>query len=150
MERKYRQRGYMDSEKPQKKERPQERPRQEQIGPRTPRMVGTVTRARCSNCGAVLMAGFDPNGKCPRCGFELHSCKQCVHFDTSARFECTQPIPERIAKKDARNDCPFYAFRTTVEKDTAPSASAAPSAAAGLNSARPDDARKAFDDLFKK
>ena len=29
----------------------------------------------------------------------MHCCKQCVHFDTSRQFECTQPIPERIAKK---------------------------------------------------
>lgn len=154
MERKYRQRGYQDSGKPEreKKERPPEgRPRQEQIGPRTPRMVGTVTRARCANCGTVLLPGFDSNGQCPRCQFELHCCKQCLHFDTGTRFECTQPIPERIARKDARNECTFFSFRITVEKDTAPSAPASgPSAAPAAPSIRPDDARKAFDDLFKK
>lgn len=153
MERKYRQRGYMDSGKPEKKERPPEsRPRPEQIGPRTPRMVGTVTRARCTNCGNVLQQGFDLSGQCPRCQFELHSCKQCVHFDTAARFECTQPIPKRIPRKDARNECTFFELRVTVEKDTAPSApvSGPPSAAASHNSYRPHDARKAFDDLFKK
>ena len=155
MERKYGHRGYMDSDGPKKKEKrpPENRgPRQEQIGPRTPRMVGTITRARCSNCGAVLQPGFDPSAKCPRCAFELHSCKQCAHFDTGAQFECTQPITERIAKKDARNDCAFYAFRTTVEKDTAPTtASASPaSPSGGFTSARPNDARKAFEDLFKK
>jgi hypothetical protein len=154
LERKYRQRGYMDSGAPQQKEKrpPEGRPRQEQIGPRTPRMVGTITRARCSNCGAVLQPGFDPNGPCPRCGFQLHCCKQCMYFDTAARFECTQPIPERIAKKDARNDCTFYAFRMTVEKDTSPTSGMAPSAPrqGGPASYRPSDARKAFEDLFKK
>ncbi len=152
VERKYRQRGYMDGDKPEKKKDrpPESRPRQEQIGPRTPRMVGTVTRARCANCGTVLLAGFDPNGQCPRCGLWLHCCKQCVHFDTAARFECTEPIPERIPKKDARNDCTFYAFRTTIEKDTAPSAHVAGPAAPAASNARPNDARKAFEDLFKK
>ena len=151
MERKYRQRGYMDSSKAEKKERPPEsRPRQEQIGPRTPRMVGTVTRARCASCGNVMLPGFDPNGECPRCKFDLHCCKQCVHFDTGARFECTQPIPERIPKKDARNNCTFFEFRMTVEKDTAPSAPAASPSAPAANTARPSDARKAFEDLFKK
>jgi len=152
LERKYSQRGYMDSDASKKKEkRPTEnRPRQEQIGPRTPRMVGTVTLARCSNCGAVLPGGFDPAGQCPRCAFELHSCKQCVHFDTAARFECTEPVPERVAKKDARNACTFYSFRTTVEKDTAPTAQAAPSAVAASPSFRPSSARQAFDNLFKK
>ena len=155
MERKYKQRGYQDHGKPEKKQRerpPQGPPHKEQIGPRTPRMVGTVTRARCANCGAVLVQGFDLSGKCPRCASELHCCKQCVHFDTGARFECTQPIPERIAKKDARNECTFFEFRVTIEKDTAPSAPVGgpPSAATNTNAARPNDARKAFDDLFKK
>ena len=149
MERKYKQKGYQEREE-KKRERPAEpRPKQEQMGPRTPRMVGTVIRARCASCGAVLAPGFDPNGKCPRCNVELHSCKQCVHFDTAARFECTQPIPERIAKKDARNDCTFFEFRVTVEKDTSPASYATPAAPAA-SPANPNDARKAFEDLFKK
>jgi len=109
-------------------------------------MVGTVTRARCSNCGAVLVQGFDVNGQCPKCGLELHSCKQCVHFDTAARFECTQPIPKRVTKKDARNECSFFEFRVTIEKDTAPTSPTA----APTETFRPNDARKAFEDLFKK
>ena len=153
MDRKYKQRGYMSSsEKPQKKDKrpPEGHPRQEQIGPRTPRMVGTITRARCSNCGAVLRAGFDPKGKCPQCAFELHSCKMCAYFDTAARFECMQPVAERIARKDQRNDCRFYEFRTTIEKDTAPSAPSAGSATSATPVSRPRDARQAFEDLFKK
>jgi len=152
MSRKYRQPGYQDSERQEKpRERPAERrPKQDLLGPRTPRMVGTVTRARCANCGAVMQPGFDPRGQCPRCGFELHSCKQCVHFDTAARFECTQPIPERIPKKDARNTCTFFEFRMTVEKDTAPASAPSPATSNNAPSVRPSDARKAFDDLFKK
>lgn len=152
MERKYKQRGYMSADKPQKTEKrpPEGNRRQEQIGPRTPRMVGTITRARCSNCGTVLQPGFDPKGKCPRCAFELHSCKQCAYFDTAARFECMQPIPEPIPRKDQRNDCPLYEFRTTIEKDTAPSAPAAGPAAPKERASRPRDARQAFEDLFRK
>ena len=159
MSRKYKQRGYDDRELEDKKrersdrtQRPQEpRPKpQDLLGPRTPRMVGTVMRARCTNCGAVLAPGFDPNGQCPRCQFELHCCKQCVHFDTGKQFECTQPIPERIAKKDARNECTFFEFRMTVEKDTSPTTYAPRTPAAEAPAARPNDARKAFEDLFKK
>ena len=116
MDRKYKQRGYSDRDAQEKKrertERPpnsgEPRPKQDSMGPRTPRMVGTVMRARCSSCGAVLAPGFDPNGECPRCHTAMHCCKQCVHFDTGRQFECTQPIPERIAKKDAKNDCTFF------------------------------------------
>jgi hypothetical protein len=57
-------------------------------------------------------------------------------------------VPERIAKKDAKNNCSFFEFRMTVEKDTSPVtyATAAPVATAA---SRPTDARKAFEDLFK-
>lgn len=160
MDRKYGHRGYRDAEKNDKKERSHDRkppaggPRQQdQFGPRTPRMVGTVTRARCSNCGAVLTPGFDPAGQCPKCNFELHCCKQCRFFDSGAQFECTQPVPERISPKDAKNACKFYEFRTTVEKDTAPTSYSQPAqvaAAAPPTASRPNDARQAFEDLFKK
>ena len=33
--------------------------------------------------------------RCSRCGVDLHSCIQCVSFDTSARFECTQTTAAR-------------------------------------------------------
>lgn len=156
MERKYRQRGYEDRDgREKKRERPDRqdapRPKQELLGPRTPRMVGTVMRARCANCGAVLPPRFDPKGQCPRCHSEIHCCKQCVHFDTAKQFECTQPIPERIPKKDAKNDCTFFELRMTVEKDTSPvNYAASTPAATPASPARPNDARKAFEDLFKK
>ncbi len=135
MERKYRQRGYQDSdrERPEKGRGPK---KPETFGPRTPAMPGKRSVLRCASCATVLPTGIDPRGKCPRCGFELHSCKQCAHFDTASRFECTQPISERIAKKDAKNECSFYAPRLTVERETSTS--------------RPLDARQAFESLFKK
>jgi hypothetical protein len=156
-DRKYRHKGYRDAESPEKKpDRKPDSPRppkQEQFGPRTPRMVGTVTRGRCANCGAVLQAGFDASGQCPRCQFELHSCKQCRFFDSGAQFECTQPIKERVSPKDAKNNCTFYDFRMTVEKDTAPTSYAQTSQApppAPPAPPRHHDARRAFEDLFKK
>jgi hypothetical protein len=162
VDRKYSHRGYRDAErqeKHEKKDRPDRRPPQggprgatDHLGPRTPRMVGTVTRARCSNCGAVLATGFDPNEKCPKCSFDLHCCKQCRFFDTGAQFECTQSIPVRITPKDVKNNCKLYEFRTTVEKDTAPTTYTQPAQAqaAAPVPGRPMDARQAFENLFKK
>jgi predicted RNA-binding Zn-ribbon protein involved in translation (DUF1610 family) len=100
-------------------------------------MAASRTVSRCAQCGTVLTALTEVS-QCPKCGFELHSCKQCTHFDPGSRFECTEPIPERIARKDARNNCTFYAMRVMVEKETSASAM------------RVDDARKAFENLFKK
>ena len=74
-----------------------------------------------------------------------------MHFDTGARFECTEPVPERIPRKDVKNDCAFFAMRTLVEKDTSPASAmqknAPPAPTAGLTT---DSARRAFDNLFKK
>jgi hypothetical protein len=98
------------------------------------------------------VAGFDPLGKCPKCSFELHCCKQCRFFDTGAQFECTQPVPARISPKDTRNECTFYEFRTTVEKDTAPTSYMQPAQVPveSPTPGRPLDARQAFENLFKK
>jgi hypothetical protein len=58
-----------------------------------------------------------------------------MSFDTSARWECTQTIPARVAPKDAKNSCTLFAPRTTVERLT--------------GTQGPTSARQAFDDLFK-
>lgn len=129
----------MDSEAREKREK-RDAPRgpRENLGPHTPQMPGKRTVSRCAQCGTVLPVAIDPFGQCPRCQFKLHSCKQCLNFDVASRFECTQPIPERIAQKDTRNECQYFAIRTTVERETSP------------GGARPDDARRAFENLFKK
>jgi predicted RNA-binding Zn-ribbon protein involved in translation (DUF1610 family) len=143
-DRKYRQRGYQDSgqenrQKREASETPARPVKKDTFGPRAIQMPGTRAVSRCSQCGTLLESLSEPVGQCPKCGFELHSCKQCTYFDTSSRFECTQPIPERIARKDQRNECTFYSIRVMVEKETS-----TPKAM------RPNDARQAFENLFKK
>jgi hypothetical protein len=145
-DRKYRQHGYQDSgsERPKPSsdrsgDRSGDRPaRKDTFGPRPVQMPGTQNVSRCAQCGTVLTMLSEPLGQCPKCGFELHSCKQCANFDPSRRFECMQPVPERIAKKDARNECTFYSISVRVEKQTSTG-----------SAARPNDARRAFDNLFK-
>lgn len=138
---KYRQPGYQDSGRDDLKEkslggRP---PKKETFGPRALQMPATHRVSRCAQCGTLLQSLTEPLGKCQKCGFELHSCRQCTYFDTSSRFECSQPIPERIARKDERNQCTFYSISVRLEKETS-----TPTAA------RPSDAKQAFENLFKK
>jgi len=135
-DRKYRQRGYMDSGRAERPDKKRPMPPAERLGPRTPNLPGKRSLARCAACGVILPETIDFNDKCPQCGFELHSCKQCANFDTSSRFECTQPITARIPRKDQRNECNFFTPRVTVERETSTS--------------RPADARAAFESLFKK
>jgi hypothetical protein len=158
-DRKYRQRGYQDSDRPdhprserngEERPRPQgPRPPIDVTGPRLPRLVQSVTASRCFNCATQLPNGTDFNGNCPKCGAALHCCKQCAHFEPSTRFQCLKPIPVRIPVKDKANECNLFAPRVTVARDASPSAPA-PSPANGPAPRNPNDARSAFDALFKK
>ena len=156
-DRKYRQRGYQDSER----ERPARGPGPR--GPAPPKPDGRIeTRAdkaerkalegrapnvpgfrevmRCSRCGNVFADAIGFDSRCRRCGADLRTCAQCESFDTGKRFECTQTIPARVSPKDARNSCDFFSPRVTIERET--HSPAQPQGA-------PSSARKAFDDLFK-
>ena len=144
-DRKYRQRGYQDEprdrQKPRDKPEAREprapgRPLQHASGPKTPNLMGSHEVVRCARCGNRLALPVALDGRCSRCGTDLHSCVQCVSFDTSARFECVQQsLKLRISPKDARNECALFAPRTTVERQT--------------GTPGPTSARQAFDDLFK-
>ena len=144
-DRKYRQRGYQDAprERGPKRGQPAEqtprapgRPLQDAAGPRTPNLMASHEVFRCARCGNLLPLPVAGDGRCPRCGVDLHSCVQCTSFDTSARFECSQTaLPARVSPKDARNDCALFTPRTTIERQT--------------GTKGPTSARQAFDDLFK-
>lgn len=158
-DRKYRQRGYMDSDRDRgtnghrREDRPKPagpRPPIDVTGPRLPRLVQHVAAARCYNCATALPEGIDWNGNCPKCHAALHCCKQCAHFEPSTRFQCLKPIPVRIPLKDQTNDCQLFKPRVTVARDAAP-ASNGPVVPASVPAPRsPTDARAAFDNLFKK
>ena len=155
-DRKYRQRGYQDEPSkprgqkgPSAPKPPQERAPgrvlQDASGPKTPNLMAAREVCRCARCGNLLSLPFADDARCPRCGVDLHSCLQCVSFDTSARWECTQnaKLPARVAPKDVRNTCALFEPRTTIERQTSTPATSggSPSGTSG--------ARKAFDDLFK-
>jgi hypothetical protein len=155
-DRKYKQRGYMDTDRDSKDRRPMDRPKPsgprpplDVTGPRLPRLLQNVTAARCFNCSTALPSDVDWKGKCPKCGAALHCCKQCAHFEPSTRFQCLKPIPVRIAVKDQANECELFKPRVTVARDAAP-ASNHVAAAAPQPPRSPNDARAAFDNLFKK
>jgi hypothetical protein len=157
-DRKYRQNGYMDSsENKSFRESPKPqgpRPPLDVTGPRLPRLVQHVAASRCFNCATTLPPGTDLAGTCPKCNADLHCCKQCSHFEPSTRFQCLKPIPVRIPVKDKANECTLFTPRVTVARDGTASMSAPPppsSSHAGPPAPRnADDARNAFDKLFKK
>ena len=167
-DRKYRQRGYRDSDregsgayraqasgierlKPQGPKLPLDI-----TGPKLPRLVHSVAASRCYNCASTLPPGMNFRDNCPKCHTALHCCKQCAHFEPSTRFQCMKPIPVRIAAKDQMNECPLFSGRVTVARDSQ-AAPAMTRPAFGMDAAKPmgaprnaTDARAAFDSLFKK
>ena len=90
---------------------------------------------RCAQCGAVVTEEVGTDSRCARCGTDLRTCSQCTSFDPGTRFECMEAVPARVSPKNTRNSCSLYTARTTVERET--------------TAPRTNDARKAFDDLFK-
>ena len=156
-DRKYRQRGYQDEGKPRGPQGPKPpRPPQERApgrvlqderGPKTPNLMGMHEVFKCARCGNKLPLPVALDSRCSRCGVDLHACLQCVSFDTSARWECTQSaqLAARISPKDERNLCQMFAPRTTIERQTSSPTSSSGEGGSGTTSS----ARKAFDDLFK-
>lgn len=136
-DRKYRQRGYMDSDREPQRPKPQSKPRdRDREGPRSPKMMAFGEKVKCASCGAQAATNIRVDSSCPNCKADLHTCRQCTYFDPGARFECRKPITARIANKNARNTCELFAARTVVERET--------------SSGAPNDARQAFAKLFKK
>ena len=138
-DRKYRQRGYMDSDRDRKpprdpNQKPAPRPERSE-GPRTPNMPGFQTVVRCHRCGNLVHSAILVSTTCAKCNAPLHCCAQCESFNPASRYECMQTIPARLSPKDAFNTCGLFEPRSKVERET--------------GSVRPTTARSAFDDLFK-
>jgi hypothetical protein len=141
MNRKYKQPGYMEREDREKKAKTQPQPRPKGSGGRVETRFQVVTR--CNNCAAEIQIAerITVTEKCRNCGTDLHTCRNCIYFDPSARNECVQPVEVRVVNKSANNLCTFFEPKVLVEKH----GSGAPTAARSQESHR-----QAFLDLFKK
>ena len=144
---KYRQRGYKDNEYREEREKR----RQDDRGPRGPRgLRGTPREARlvrrCFQCGHQEPAAgsVEPGALCPSCGHPSHCCRNCIHFDPGARFECRESIPERVAPKTSANRCALFRPETVLD------ATGRRIATPGPAPEKMSDGRAAFDALFKK
>jgi hypothetical protein len=146
-DRKYKQRGYQDDprdrpERPQQTRTPPEpgapagARRMQRDGMKAVQTLGFRDVVRCTQCGAAVTEEVGLLSRCGRCGADLHACAQCVSFDPGSRFECADPaVTARVSPKNDRNSCASFGPRVTVDRET--------------TAPRPDNARKAFDDLFK-
>jgi hypothetical protein len=151
-DRKYKHRGYQDGggygEKSSQAPRPQgqryEPPRQRlEDAPRGRTAGGFGPDAfKCNKCGQIRhsLGELTFEDVCLGCGADLHTCGNCRFFDTTTTWECRENIPARVVGKHVKNQCTF--FQPKIVKDLA--------ADKGKQPMTENDARKAFDALFKK
>ena len=154
-DRKYKHRGYQDgggysshSSSSNAGPRPQgprpEFPRQRMEGAPRGRTAGGFgpEAFKCNQCGQLRqnLGDLTTDEACLKCGADLHTCGNCRFFDTTTLWECRENIPARVVGKHAKNLCTF--FQPKIVKDL--------SADKGSKLQTPDEARKAFDALFKK
>jgi len=110
-----------------------ERPRGRGLG------APTAEVFRCARCGevATVAVAAGATARCAGCGNDLHTCTNCAHFDTGARFECRQQLAARVTPKDRANRCDLFEPRLRREFEQEEKRAA------------PGDAKSAFDALFK-
>ena len=148
-DRKYKHKGYQDSgssysggSRPQTP-RPDSRPERMEGAPRGRTAGGFGPEAfKCNACGQLRqnLGELTHDETCLKCAADMHTCGNCRFFDTTTLWECRENIPARVVGKHKRNECTF--FSPKIVRDLA--------ADKGRQAQTPDDARKAFDALFKK
>jgi hypothetical protein len=154
-DRKYKHKGYQDgggygsgssgsssNNRPQGP-RPDARPQRIEGAPRGRTAGGFGPEAfKCNRCGHIRqnLGELTNDETCLKCAADLHTCGNCRFFDTTTTWECRENIPARVPNKHARNECTFFSAK--IVRDLA--------ADKGNKLLSPDDARKAFDALFKK
>lgn len=91
---------------------------------------------KCFRCDAVVEERefFSRRDTCGKCGADLHVCRNCSFYSPGRSNDCEEPQAERVVEKDRANYCDFFRFKE----------------GRGEAATRKDDAKKAWDDLFKK
>jgi predicted RNA-binding Zn-ribbon protein involved in translation (DUF1610 family) len=65
----------------------------------------------CGHCGRPLDIVGNQVGRrdtCPHCGEEVHSCRNCRHFEPSVSKQCKEPFADVPSDKDGANFCELF------------------------------------------
>lgn len=82
------------------------------------------------------LAAVPRDAECPSCSRDLHSCKNCRHFDPGVHNQCREPNSEWVTDRERSNFCEFYQL--------------AEEPLGRASTDRSVDARKKLDGLFRK
>ncbi len=94
----------------------------------------------CYYCRTVLSLEVQKKNRlCPSCGSDIHSCKNCQHYDENLASKCKEPNSEWVADRSSQNSCAFFEFlkESKIPTDSLESLSEV------------EKAKKAFNDLFR-
>jgi hypothetical protein len=158
---KYRQRGYQEEERGEDRERFKQRERRDPDlpGGRLAEKQRVLRNLRCHHCGSAIPLEQNARGDvlpipvsaaCGSCDAAVHACRNCVHFDPNAAFECRRKVRNSYRKGGA-NDCVEFEPKLAVEmtRDESKPEGSFGGVTADRAPKTQADARKAFDDLFK-
>jgi hypothetical protein len=149
MNRKYRHRGYRDSESEDAQRREKPPPRQT-LTPEEKLQRKSMRHAidrdahavvRCHKCGRNVQDFGTITGEtlCPHCAAPMHCCRICRHFDSAARWQCRAEITEPVGDKTRANACSSFEPRLVLDVT-----------GRRTTNGRSDDPRAAFESLFKR
>jgi hypothetical protein len=96
----------------------------------------------CWYCGSPV-TDPDPIGRslrCPDCGKDLRSCRNCRHYLPGARGDCAEAKAETPSDRERGNFCDWFSLNPRFREATAGEKAAKEKAAT---------AKTAFDNLFK-
>ncbi len=95
----------------------------------------------CWNCGESQGLPPRPGRKdlCPKCNSYLRCCLNCKFFDEKAHHQCREPQADQVKNKKGAIFCDYFAANSGQGKISG-----------GKQKLSKEDARKKWDDLFKK
>jgi len=69
-----------------------------------------MSKFSCHSCATVIaLTGLvGRKEECPKCGADLHVCRNCQHWDSKSYNECREPQADRVVEKDRSNFCDFF------------------------------------------
>lgn len=91
---------------------------------------------RCWKCSAAWEGNSQPGrgDDCPKCGFDLHTCRNCKHHDIRYNNECRIPETESVRDRERSNFCDQFEISPGREGTDQPD--------------KAEEARKKFNQLF--
>ena len=78
-----------------------------------------IMNITCWSCLKEIEVGdrIGRTEECPKCYADLHVCRMCKFWDTSAAGECREPNADRVLKKEKSNFCDYFSVRSDLEGD---------------------------------